>query len=397
MERKKWYKFSWCTSLLKRCYFALGNIVIFFLIIFIVFESYAVYKKINIHSYFCKKNKILKEQVEEKDKIVHVELYKVSKEERNIVYNTYGTVIGAYEAQIIFEHGGEVVYISNNRKIKKGDLIIALDTSGEQAKKKSIEFALDIKKKKLDRTSQLVKNNILSLSDVEQIKIEISELEGRLVELDTKIKQMSIYALEDGYFYFNNTIVIGSNLQPRQHVGMFFSEKKFIKCFIPHEFLRYLTEEADKPKKEEKLTVLFFPEYNSSSEPLKGHLNISLESLRPLSAAENEHKNALCEGWAVLEDNNIPPYFLNQSGKVNIKFNSKESYISVPEIAVFNRGIKHFVYVIQDGIALLTEVEIMGPAESGNFKVKSPLSDGDVIVLRGINQVTHMGKVKGKI
>lgn len=354
----------------------------------IIFEIYIIYNKINIFTYFSNKKQVILDN----NKEVVVELYTVSLEEKNIIYNTYGSIVGEFEADLAFVYvpeGGTINYIAPKREVTKGELLISLDTILEESRKSSFETNLEIKKKKLENVQKLVKNGILSPNDEAQLKGEIAELISKLYEVEVRIKRMSLYAIQDGYFFLNNnTSAVGAHVKANQPVGHFFSKKKFIKFYLPHEFLNYII------KEKEILEVLFFPEYNNSSEPLKGRLHISLETLRPLTNNENENKNSLCEGLAELDKEDIPPYFLNQAGKISIKFNYKESYILVPEIAVFNRGIKSYIYTVQDGFAILTEIEVMGPAEKGFFKInKNSLSDNVTIVLRGLNKIHHMTKV----
>jgi len=363
--------------------------VIFILIIGV--EGYFIYNKTNLHVFFCRQKKKIKPVLEKSIAVnekIYVELYKVEKEEKDIIFDTYGTIVGDCEYPIIFENSGKISYISPERQVEKGEILLSLDVEAEECRKKGIEAALDAKQKKLERTKDLVKNNIVSISDLQQLEAEIAELESKIEEIDIRIKQMSILAVEDGYFFLNNSSSsVGALVNARQQIGWFFSKKKFIKFFLPHEFLKYI-------KEEEVLKVMFFPEFSSSATPLEGEFKISLEYLRPLMAPENEYKNSLCEGLAQLKNLDIPPYYLNQNGKIHITFNRKEPYVLVPEIAVFNRGIKNFVYVVQDGRAILTEIEIIGPVENGFFKVGMQyLSGNTTIVLRGLNKVQHMSEV----
>jgi hypothetical protein len=386
MDKQKWY-------------LKLINIFIILLLVFISFETYLVLKKINIHNYFCKNININKQDLINNQPVT-VELYKISKEDNNITYDTYGTIVGEYECPIIFEQGGNINYISENRYVKKGDLLISLDSISEEAKLLSLQKNLDFKNAKLARVQKLVKNNILSINEEENLESEIAELESKIVEIEQRIKSMKLYAVTDGYFFLNNTAnKINGHVPGRQQIGYFFSHKKFIKFFLPHEFIKYLANEGSS---NDTLDVLFFPDFNNNIEPLKGKLKLSSnnDNLRPLTVQENEHKNAVCESLAELdsEEKLSIQYFYNRTGKIHLTFNYKESYILIPEIAVYNRGVKNYVYVVQDNMAILTEVEIIGTTKNGMFKIKSGnISDNTVIILKGLNKVHHMSKIKAVI
>lgn len=388
MNKQKWY-------------LKLINIFIILLLVFIFFESYFLLKKINVHNYFCKNIvNVTNKSNNEENKPILVELYKISKEDSNITYDTYGTIIGEYECPILFEQGGIINYISENRYVNKGDLLISLDTTTEEARLASLEKNLDFKKSKLIRTQKLIKNNILSINEEEQLEIEISEIESKIIETQQRIKNMKLYAVTDGYFFLNNTgNKVNGQVQGRQQIGYFFSHKKFIKFFLPHEFLKYLVNEGTI---NDNLDVLFFPDFDSNIEPLKGKLKLSVnnDNLRPLTLQENEHKNAVCESLAELnsDDKLSIQYFYNRTGKVHLTFNCQESHILIPEIAVFNRGVKSYIYVVQDNMAILTEIEIVGTTKNGMFKINnSNINENTVIVLRGLNKVHHMSKIKAVI
>lgn len=378
--------------------YKLINILMMLLLVFIFFEGYFVIKKSNIHKYFCKNTKI--SELLNEDNKISVELYKISKENNNLTYDTYGTIVGEYECPIIFEHGGIISFISENRYVNKGDLLISLDTSAEEARLESLEKTLEFKNSKLSRTQKLVKNNILSINDEEQLESEILEIKSKIIEIEKHIKSMQIFAVTDGYFFLNNTAnKVGGQIQGRQQIGYFFSKKKFIKFFLPHEFIKYLSDEGNG---NDDLDILFFPDFDNNLEPLKGKLKLSInnDNLRPLTLQENEHKNAVCESFAELnsEDKLAIQYFYNRTGKIHLTFNYKESYILIPEIAVFYRGVKSYVYVVQDGMAILTEIEIIGSTKNGMFKIKNTnIDENTVIILRGINKVHHMSKIKAVI
>ena len=386
MDKKKWY-------------LNLINIFIIFLLVVVSIESYFVLKKTNIQNYFYKKPIKIADKIDVDNKPVIVELYKISKEENNITYDTYGTIIGEYECPIIFEQGGIIKYISENKYVKKGDLLISLDTGSDESKLDSFKKKLEFQKSKLERVQKLVKNNILSINDEEQLATEIIETESKIVEIKEKMKNMKLYAVTDGYFFLNNTANKVGGQVGRQQIGYFFSHKKFIKFFLPHEFIKYLSNGG---RENDTLDILFFPDFDNNTEPLKAKFKFSVNNnnLRPLTSQENEHKNAACEALGELdaEDKLSIQYFYNRTGKVHVTFNYKESCILIPEISVVVRGVKNYVYIVQDNTAILTEVEILGTGKDGMFKIKNNnIKEGTVIVLRGSSKVGHMSKIKAVV
>jgi hypothetical protein len=382
MNEKKWYSDKL-------------NIFLIFLILIISIEIFFVMNKGILKKYFHKEIKT--ENIIKETPIV--ELYKVTAESINMTYDTYGTIVSEYENNILFNTtDGIVNFINENRYVKKGDMLISLDTTVMEARLESLKTTLNLKNKKLERTKKLVKSNILSISEEEQLEIEIAEIESKIVETEQNIKNMKIFAVTDGYFFLNsNANKVGANVSHKQNIGYFFSSKRYIKFYLPHEFTKYFKNETS--GEDEILDILFFPDFDNTGVPIKGSLKFSNnnDKLRPLTPQENEYKNSLCECFGELDnkDEISIQNFTNRSGKIHLKFNYKESYIMIPEIAVQQRGAKNFVYVVQDNMTILTEVEIIGTAENNMFKIKpGSISNNTVIILKGLNKVHHMTKIQ---
>jgi RND family efflux transporter MFP subunit len=368
-----------------------------FLILLISIEIYIIYNKNNtiLYTFFynilhqkklqipINNEKLSKQQ----DEIVFVELFTVEEESKKITFDTYGQITGAHESMISFEIPGKIKYLLSSKKVQKDDVLITLDTAIEESELRGLEFLLDIKNKKLKRVTKLNKSGLYSISEVEQLEAEIVDIKIRIEQNHLKIQQKIIKAPCDGYTIFNASVAEGAMISSRQQLGLFISEKKIVTCLLPQIYLPYMREG-------ETLQAFFFPEFNEQLEPIKGEIKVCLEDIKPL-ANTHEHKNSLCEIYVRLNDNNLPPYYLNETGKIYIIFNKYESYILVPEIAIVYYNTKTYVYVVQDSHAIFQEVEIIAPAENGFVKIKNTsLNKGTIIILRGLNKIYHMCKVQ---
>lgn len=351
---------------------------------------FLIEKKDFLHSiskiFFTPKNKVEK-NLEENDN--NVELALVEQEDKPVTFDTYGTIIGKQEQVIIFDTGGKIAYISDNRYAKKDDVYISLDTTQLDLKKKSTEAQLYFKKNCLNRLQELKTHNMSSISQIEETQKDIVALENQIKEINIQIQSMILRAPSDGYFFVKNTAsAVGSVIQARQEIGYFFSQQKQIKFLIPHSFLYNL-------QPNEQIKVLFFPDFDNNHKPVEGTFKFNLKFIRPMTSNENEHNNSVCEVIAdLIENEDVPPMFYNQNGKIRVIFQQMSSYCLIPEIAVLNRGVKSFVYVIQDNIAILTEIKILGTTPDGYVKVcQNDIIPGTTIVLRGIYKIHHMSKI----
>lgn len=338
-----------------------------------------------------KKQAVLPQDInKEIDEIVYVEVYKVAKEDTEVTFDTYGTIIGQQEQSISFDTGGKIVFISDVRKVKKGDVYLSLDTSQLQWKKDGYMAQLIAKKNYLKRLKELHKSDLASITQLEEVKKDVATIESTLGEIEVQMSNMILTAPCDGYFFVKNIASnVGAVVQPRQELGYFFSAKKQIKFYIPHSYLMDL-------KPEEEIRVIFFPDFDGNQQPVEGILTYNLKYIRPISANESEHNPQMCEAVAdILKEESISPMFYNQNGKIRLMFNKINNYCLIPEIAVITRGAKSFVYVVQDNRAVLLEIQPLGTNKQGYVRVQQPdISEDTVIVLRGLNKVSHMSKVK---
>ena len=102
---------------------------------------------------------------------------------------TVSTDLAGIVSKINFESGTQV---------KKGALLVALDTQQEEAQMRSAEAKLDLSKTELDRKRDLVKNKAISQSDWDNAESLVRQMQASVDEMKAMIARKQIVAPFDG-------------------------------------------------------------------------------------------------------------------------------------------------------------------------------------------------------
>jgi membrane fusion protein (multidrug efflux system) len=78
---------------------------------------------------------------------------------------------------------------------------------------------------------------------------------------------------------------------------------------------------------------------------------------------------------------------------VEVVVEKKENGLMVPEQAVVSRGERHFLYLEEEGIAVMREVSL-GIFLEGRVEIAEGLSPGDQVIIAGIQKLSPGVKVQ---
>ncbi len=92
-------------------------------------------------------------------------------------------------SQIAFENGGTA---------KKGDLLVQLDASAEEAQLKSAEADLELARADLDRSRELVGRKVISKAEIDAAESKFKQKEGSVDQMRSMIAKKTVRAPFDG-------------------------------------------------------------------------------------------------------------------------------------------------------------------------------------------------------
>ena len=112
-----------------------------------------------------------------------------------------GTVISDNEKIISSRNMGLIkeVYVSEGSTVKKGDILYEIDSSNIDSNKKELELNLQIQQNQLQnmelnhaRYKRLQEQDLVSLYDVEQLELNISNTKNMISITKTKLKEINV-------------------------------------------------------------------------------------------------------------------------------------------------------------------------------------------------------------
>jgi len=126
--------------------------------------------------------------------------------------------------------GGVVSYVTNNKQVKKGELIVRLKTEDLESLLEQTKQLLSLERDKLQRLEKLKQVNGVSVVDYLAQKTIVKNLELKLEELEKQLNDRSFLAPEDGIL---GPILVktGESIKPFQVIGTFQGlSQNFIDC-----------------------------------------------------------------------------------------------------------------------------------------------------------------------
>jgi len=118
------------------------------------------------------------------------------------------TELGGIVGQVVFENGGEA---------KKGDVLIKLDTSSEQAQLRTAEADLELARANLQRTRDLAARKVVSKSELDAAESAFGQKQGTVDNMRSLIAKKEVHAPFDGQLGIRQ-VNVGQSIDARQPV-----------------------------------------------------------------------------------------------------------------------------------------------------------------------------------
>lgn len=143
----------------------------------------------------------------------------VKEEDWAPVLSAIGSVSAVQGAVVATELGGVVskVAFSNGSTAKKGDVLVQLDTSAEEAQLHSAEADLNLAKADLDRARDLTARKVISKADSDAAESKFNRLNAVVDQMRSNIRKKTIVAPFDGQLGIRQ-VNVGQSIDARQPV-----------------------------------------------------------------------------------------------------------------------------------------------------------------------------------
>jgi membrane fusion protein (multidrug efflux system) len=274
---------------------------------------------------------------------------------------TVSTDLAGIVSEIHFESGAAV---------KKGDLLIKLDTQQEEAELRSAEAKREFAKVDLDRKRDLVAKKTISPSDWDQAQSEFRQMDAAVEEAKAIIARKQIVAPFDGYLGIRQ-VNLGQYLNPGAAI-------------VPLQSLDPIYVEFNLPQQNlSKLAV--GKKLRIHAADIANDVEAEINAID--SKVDDATRNIMVQGTAHNPDHTLRPgMFVN----VEVLLPDQENVVAIPVSSINYAPYGDSVYVVKPaadgkpGLEVEQQVVRLGPKRGDQVSVLSGLKDGDEIVTSGV-------------
>jgi len=122
---------------------------------------------------------------------------------------------------------------------------------------------------------------------------------------------------------------------------------------------------------------------NIGSEKLEGRVGIITPMVENKKMQFNVH----------LKEKSHPKLIANQNIEIQIISNQKDSVLRIKKYPMFEKGQRHFVFVIENDVAVKREI-VLGISGNDSCEIISGLSEGAEVIVEGINMYRNLDEIK---
>jgi membrane fusion protein (multidrug efflux system) len=300
----------------------------------------------------------------------------VKEENWSPLLSAVGTVSAVQGAVVSTELGGTVsqILFQNGAEAKKGDVLVRLDTSSEEAQLHTAEADLELARSDLERTRDLAKRKVLSQADLDAAESKFQQKQGTVENMRAMIAKKEVRAPFDGVIGIR-LVNVGQTIAAGQQIVQLTSlNPVYVDFALPEQHLPQL-----KPGLEVKVQVDALPrrEFEGKITAMDAMVNTITRNVS-LQATLQNPDHALHPGMFA---------------KVEVLLPQKEKTLVIPGSAVSYAPYGDSVFVIEKKKDPKTKKETqvirqefvrIGEARGDFVSVTKGLKAGELVVGTGV-------------
>jgi membrane fusion protein (multidrug efflux system) len=293
---------------------------------------------------------------------------------RNIV--AVGSLLANEEVILRPEFEGKVVKIHfrEGEKVSKGDLLISLDDSIYKAELKQADARLKLSEANIKRISSLRKKGLSNQQEEDTAVSELGVNKASQVLARTRLQKMVIHAPFDGTLGLRN-VSEGDYLTRGQDIVTLIDNNPIKLEFRVPEI--YLSEVGIGQTVDVSVDAFRGETFSGEVYAIAPEVDVAGRSFTVRAKIPNE-------------DNRLIPGMFAQ---VELVLERKPNTLLIPEAALMPAGDKQYVYRIEDGKAVRSEVSI-GMRKKDLVEIVSGLAAGDQVITAGQMKIMDGSKVQ---
>ena len=275
-----------------------------------------------------------------------------------------GTASANEQVKITSENSNLVdeVYFSDGQQVKKGDLLVKLNSQEENAKVIELSANLLESQAHLKRLLDLLSSKVTSVALVEEQVAKTKVIEAQLLSAQARLNDTSISAPFSGVLGFREisrgayidagSIITSLDDLSQIKVDFYLPERLFTKIHIDQTITAFNTAYNEKT-------------FVGKITAIDSRINAETRSMKVRAIIANPLRKLR------------PGMLLNISVLLQI-----EKILQLPESAIIPIEDKHYVFVVNEEKALRKRIEI-GRRHPGFVEISSGLIEGELVVVEG--------------
>lgn len=284
-----------------------------------------------------------------------VEIEKASFQNIQQTARFIGTIKSEQATQLMVKSKGILErFVNSGQRVKKGELIAKIDNKDVEQNYKLSEEMEQIAKLQYQRFDSLYKKGVVAKNAMEEKESLWIEQQKKMSDAKISLDDINVYAPFDGIVGVFK-IREGSQVQAGDTLVSIYDPSTIIVEFdVPISIVQFVHDGT--------------PVFINQRQYALTYIQRMLDEDTHMSPA---YVSIQCENCII-----------GSTVDVDLVVNEKKSVIVIPYEAVFLRDGKTFVYVMKEGQAVLTPVEL-GIKEKEKVEVTSGLKKEDAVILRG--------------
>jgi len=278
---------------------------------------------------------------------------------------TISTELGGVVSEIAFKNGGEA---------KKGDVLVKLDTSSEEAQLRTAQAELELARADLERARDLAARKVISKAEIDAAESKSKQKEGAADNLRALITKKQVRAPFDGQLGIRQVNVGQMINAGQQVVALTALDPVYVDLALPEQHLSQLSQGLEVRVRADALPGR---EFKGKLTAINSMIDSATRNL-PLQATLENPDHALRPGMFA---------------KVNVMLPVKKSVLAIPATAISYAPYGDSVFVIEkkkdpksgrESQVLRQQFIRTGETRGDFVTVTDGLKGGEVIVSSGV-------------
>lgn len=288
-----------------------------------------------------------------------------------------GSLLANESVQLASEISGKIdnIYFDEGQYVKKGKLLLQTNVADLQANLQRLKYTAQLNSETEKRQKQLLQKEAISREEYDIAFTNLKTTQAEIDALEAEIDKSRIRAPFSGFIGLRY-VSEGSYITPASQIASLYNVNPIkIEFSVPSRYSGLI-------KKGSKITFSSEAE-NKEREAIVYAIEPQIDPVTRTLSARAQTPNT---------DNSLIP---GQFIRINLSLENRENAILLPTTSIMPKADGHTVFIIEDGIAKLQEVQL-GARTATRVEILKGVNNGDTVAIAGVPQLKNKAEVEIK-